>query len=170
MFRFSSERKRAMRRLFKELSPLILLLESPDETTFAQQCLKKNLMTSPHDLRGSRRLSVIFSMMQVTTISLDEWLIVSSLEQFSRKRGLRPQYLGEDKEELPPKDALCEESEGEPTCGGEDHHGVHRHHPLHPDHPGRHRHGHRCRGHVVDGNTLLLPSRSLPRREIQGDL
>ena len=71
MFRFSSERKRVMRRLFKELRPL-MLLESPDETTFAQQCLKKNLMTSPHDLRGSRRLSVMFSMMQVTTISLDE--------------------------------------------------------------------------------------------------
>ena len=36
--------------------------------------------------------------------------------------------MGEDKEELPPKDALREESEGEPNCGGEDHHSLHRHH------------------------------------------
>jgi len=58
--------------------------------------------------------------------------VLNDAEQFSRKGRLRPKYLGEDKEELPPKDALREESEGEPNCGGEDHHGLHRHHPLHP--------------------------------------
>ena len=40
-------------------------LKNKDERTFAQRCLKKDIMASPHDIRGSRRLSVIFSLMEV---------------------------------------------------------------------------------------------------------
>ena len=65
ILRFSVRRERAMEALFDELKPVLSILRSPDEVTFAQQCLKKNLMASPHDIRGARRLSVIFSLMEV---------------------------------------------------------------------------------------------------------
>ena len=67
ILRFSVRRERAMVALFDELKPVLSILRSPDEVTFAQQCLKKNLMASPHDIRGARRLSVIFSLMEVTS-------------------------------------------------------------------------------------------------------
>ena len=65
ILRFSVRRERAMEALFDELKTVLSILRSPDEVTFAQQCLKKNLMASPHDIRGARRLSVIFSLMEV---------------------------------------------------------------------------------------------------------
>ena len=65
MLRFSEGHEAALSELFEELKQIGL--KNKDEKTFAQRCLKKNLMTSPHDIRGSRRLYVIFSLMEVRT-------------------------------------------------------------------------------------------------------
>ena len=65
MLRFSQGREAALSKLFKELRTIMVELKNKDERTFAQRCLKKDIMASPHDIRGSRRLFVIFSLMKV---------------------------------------------------------------------------------------------------------
>ena len=65
MLRFSRGHEAALSELFEELKQIGL--KNKDERTFAQRCLKKTLMASPHDIRGSRRLHVIFSLMEVGT-------------------------------------------------------------------------------------------------------
>ena len=66
MLRFSVAQQGAIKTLFEKLKPIKKSVgKSRDELTFAQQCLKKNMMASPHDIRGARRLSVIFSLMEV---------------------------------------------------------------------------------------------------------
>ena len=66
MLRFSVAQQGAIKALFEKLEPIKRSVgKSRDELTFAQQCLKKNMMASPHDIRGARRLSVIFSLMEV---------------------------------------------------------------------------------------------------------
>ena len=77
MFCFSIEREAALSELIKELRPMMTELKNKDERTFAQRCLKKNLMTSPHDLRGSRRLSLIFSLMKVRMLLISLNLPIS---------------------------------------------------------------------------------------------
>ena len=66
MLRFSVAQQGAIKALFEKLKPIKRTVgKSWDALTFAQQCLKKNMMASPHDIRGARRLSVIFSLMEV---------------------------------------------------------------------------------------------------------
>ena len=54
-------------------------LKNKDERTFAQRCLKKDIMASPHDIRGSRRLSVIFSLMEVKTKIAHKYSFLDSI-------------------------------------------------------------------------------------------
>ena len=65
--RFTRSHEAALSKLFEELKPILIELKNKDERTFAQRCLKENFMASPHDIRGSRRLSVVFSFMEVKT-------------------------------------------------------------------------------------------------------
>ena len=65
--RFTRSHEAALSKLFEELKPILVELKNKEERTFAQRCLKENFMASPHDIRGSRRLSVIFSLMEVKT-------------------------------------------------------------------------------------------------------
>ena len=159
MLRFSVAQQGAIKALFEKLEPIKRSVgKSRDALTFAQQCLKKNMMASPHDIRGARRLSVIFSLMEVK-LSWKQSKIQKHIKshQFIGW-AIHTQCFGDGDAKMPIRNRCWKKSvfgsEGDQLCDCD--------HPVHPDHPGRHRHGDRCGGDLVYGHSLLLHTWPMP--------
>ena len=64
IFDFSIRCKAAESKLFDSVKNLMTRI-NPEEEVFLLRCLKMKIMTTAHDMRGSRRLSVLCDFIQV---------------------------------------------------------------------------------------------------------
>ena len=73
MLNFTKETESAEEKLFYKTRELMVEVErkcsmSKDIVTLTIRCLKTRIMTNPYDIRGSRRLAVICTFIQVSQV------------------------------------------------------------------------------------------------------